>query len=296
VAAKACGLFPRETLWSNPGNLDMTDTMKPKSKGPLAFLSSSIQKVRGQLSPAQREQLMHFQALHLRGVQHLLFRSVIGSNLKALAVVNRSDKWGSHWYAQHYEQYFAPLRHKRLNILEIGIGGYDDPKRGGASLRMWRTYFPSSNIYGIDICDKSLHDEPRIKTFKGSQVDEPFLDHVMQEIGHVDIIIDDGSHLNEHVIRTFELLFPRLAPNGLYVVEDTQTSYWREYGGSSDNLNQPDTSMSLFKKLTDGLNYCEFEKEGYEPTYFDKHIIAMHFYHNMVFIQKGRNDEKSNMK
>jgi hypothetical protein len=97
------------------------------------------------------------------------------------------------------------------------------------------------------------------------------------------------------------MLFPLLAPRGIYVVEDLQTSYWGpdarligNWGGSSD-LNAPHTSMNFLKSLTDCLNYEEFAIEGYEPSYFDRHIVATHFYHNLAFIQKGTNDEGSNM-
>jgi len=149
---------------------------------------------------------------------------------------------GLHWYAQHYEVHFAPLRRRRLNILEIGVGGFDDPEAGGASLRMWRTYFPRSQIFGIDIQDKRIHDEDRITTFKGSQADEEFLSDVVNRIGEIHIVIDDGSHRNEHVLRTFEFLFPRLHQQGIYVVEDTQTSYWSHMGGSSADLNLTSTT------------------------------------------------------
>lgn len=238
----------------------------------------------------ERLKIRKFLTLRFRRVQHNVYRAIIGSDLKMLCAVYGSDKWGSHWYAQHYETFFAPLRKKKLNILEIGVGGYEDPESGGGSLRMWRTYFPKSQIYGIDIYDKSPHDEGRIKTFKGSQVDEDFLFKAIRTIGEeVDIIIDDGSHQNEHVLRTFTILFPRLSENGIYVIEDTQTSYWHRYGGSNENFDLPDTTMGFLKKLSDGLNYLEFEKENYQPTYYDRNIIAMHFFHNIVFIQKGLN-------
>ena len=67
-----------------------------------------------------------------------------------------------------------------------------------------------------------------------------------------------------------------------------------DYGGSSD-LTAPHTSMNYFKSLIDGLNHEEFTMDDYVPTYFDKHITAMHFYHNLVFIYKGRNNEGSNI-
>lgn len=251
--------------------------------------------LKNSLSDEQKNKLKEFQALKFRGLQGFIYRILFGSNLKTLSLIYGSDKWGNHWYAQHYETHLASLRKKKLNILEIGIGGYDNPKDGGCSLRMWRTYFPKSRIFGIDIYDKSCHDERRIKTFKGSQIDDDFLESVLQEIGDIDIIIDDGSHINEHILHTFKFLFPKLNQHGLYIIEDLQTSYWSSYGGLTDNLNSTDTAMGFLKSLIDGLNYVEYRVENYEATYYDKNIIAIHFYHNIAFIQKGLNTEKSNI-
>jgi len=47
--------------------------------------------------------------------------------------------------------------------------------------------------------------------------------------------------------------------------------------------------------LIDGLNHEEFIDYKYKPSYFDKHIISMHFYHNLAFIYKGLNNEGSNI-
>jgi hypothetical protein len=243
----------------------------------------------------QKEEINKLLSLRFRRVQHLAYRILCGTNLTTLAVLYGTDKWWRHRYTQHYEVHFAPLRQKRLNILEIGVGGYADPKSGGASLRMWRTYFPKSQVYGIDIWDKSLHNERRIKTFRGSQIDEDFMFYVVKTIGKIDIVIDDGSHENEHVIRTFRFLFPHLVEDGFYVIEDTQTSYWPFMGGSSEDFYKPTTTMGFLKSLIDGLNYSEFDKSSYEPSYYDKYIVAMYFYHNIVFVKKGLNDEGSNI-
>jgi hypothetical protein len=251
--------------------------------------------VRSRLDRAQIERLKSFQGLHFRRTQAVLWRLLFGSRLNALATVYNSDKWNTHWYTQHYQTHFAPLRRRKLVLLEIGIGGYDDPEQGGASLRMWRTYFPKSRIYGLDIHDKRRHDERRIKTFQGSQADPEFLARVLDEIGTPDIVIDDGSHQNAHVLASFAFLFPRLAPDGIYAIEDTQTSYWPNHGGSSEDLNRVDTSMGFVKRLVDGLNHQELRIPGYEPTYTDRHVVALHCYHNLVFIQKGLNAERTNI-
>ena len=232
--------------------------------------------------------------------QRDFIKAVIHCNdLARLARSLGTDKQGTHAYARHYERHFARLRHRALNILEIGVGGYADPRAGGASLRLWKAYFPRGRVFGIDIYDKTALEEPRIKTFQGNQADPDFLRRVAREIGDIDIVVDDGSHQSAHVTAAFRTLFPLLGRDGLYVVEDLQTSYWTEvaglkWGGSQD-LGAPHTSMSFFKSLVDGLNYEEFMSGEYQPTYFDRHIVAMHFYHNLLFVQKGRNDDGSSM-
>jgi demethylmacrocin O-methyltransferase len=218
-----------------------------------------------------------------------------GYNLTKLGQIYGTDKTGSHFYTPHYETHFKRFKYKRINLLEIGVGGYERPDLGGESLRMWKRYFPFANIYSIDIYDKNKIQEKRITIFKGSQIDSSFLNSVINEIGELDIIIDDGSHINKHVIMSFKILFPKLKDGGVYVIEDTQTSYWKDYGGDSINLNNPNTTMNFFKKLTDSLNNKEFIKPGYQPNYFDRKIISIHFYHNLIFIYKGNNDEESNI-
>ncbi len=221
-------------------------------------------------------------------------------DLKTIARLAKTDKWGAHRYAQHYATHFEPLRNKKINLLEIGVGGYANPNHGGESLRMWKAYFPKAMIYAIDIHDKRPHEENRIKIFKGSQADEKFLRQVCGKTGPLDIIIDDGSHVNAHVLTTFKILFPLLKDGGVYAIEDTQTSYWPQMGkdhlgGDKENFNNPNTTMGFFKGLADGLNHVEFLKPGYQPTYFDKHIVSIHFYHNLIFVHKGLYDEKSNL-
>jgi len=215
--------------------------------------------------------------------------------LDNLAKIYKTDKWGDHYYTKHYETHFKKLRFKKIKLLEIGVGGFEDPFSGGNSLRMWKRYFPFGIIYSIDIYDKSSHEEDRIRIFKGSQTDEDFLMNVIKETSEIDLIIDDGSHINEHVIATFKILFPFLKKGGIYVIEDTQTSYWPESGGRSENLDTSHTTMNFFKRLADGLNYKELMIPDYIPTYFDKSITSIHFYHNLIFVYKGDNNEESNL-
>jgi len=213
-------------------------------------------------------------------------------DLNRLARLYGTDKWAAHWYTQHYQRYFAPLRKKVLKVLEIGIGGYTDSHNGGASLRMWKAYFRKSQIVGIDLYDKRRFSERRIDIRQCDQTDSDALAKLSNEYGGFDIIIDDGSHVNDDVIKTFRTLFPLLRQDGIYVVEDTQTAYWPSWGGG---LDSPRTSMAFFKSLVDGLNHVEYPLTNYQPTYFDRHIVEVAFFHNLVVIRKGINDELPNM-
>jgi demethylmacrocin O-methyltransferase len=197
-----------------------------------------------------------------------------------------TDKY-AHGYIGAYQEHFYSMRTGKLNILEIGVGGYDKPQDGGESLRMWRDYFAKSTIYGVDIYDKSPLQEKRIKIFKGSQNDPHFLQFVAKKIGSIDIIIDDGSHFNEHVVNSFHTLFPFLSNNGYYVIEDLHSSYWPHFGGNWRNLNDPSTSMATCKNLVDGLNYQYIPNRT--NLYTDGNIKSVHFYPKIVFIAKGKN-------
>lgn len=219
----------------------------------------------------------------------------VSHDLTRLARLHKTDKAGGHRYTPHYQRMFEARRRERLVVLEIGIGGYRDPHAGGESLRMWKHFFPHSLIAGIDLHEKVLPPDPRIRVFRGSQGDEAFLRRVAESLGGIDIVIDDGSHRNQHVLETFRILFPLLRDGGIYAVEDTQTSYWPSMGGDSVDLANPRTQMAFFKSLADGLNHAEMLLPGRVPGYFELHVCAVHFFHNLVFVEKGDNSATSNM-
>ena len=211
-------------------------------------------------------------------------------SLPDLARQFETDKWGQHRYAQHYQRHLEHLRDQPINLLEIGVGGYTDPTKGGESLRMWKAFFPRANVFGLDLHEKSALEEDRIRIFRADQSAADSLRLVAEQIGALHVVVDDGSHLSAHVRTTFETLFPLLEPDGVYAIEDLQTSYWPEFGGSEDPHDRR-TSMAMVKDLVDGLNHEEYVDEAYAPTYTDLHVTEVHAYHNLVFVQKGANSE-----
>jgi hypothetical protein len=129
-------------------------------------------------------------------------------------------------YTDRYDIVFKSLISKPITLLELGV-------YKGGSLLLWRDYFPSGTIVGIDCTlPKNFNCGERIHVFEGSQTDTQFLSSVANKIAPegFDIIIDDASHIGELSKISFWHLFDNhLKPGGLYVIEDWGTGYWDDW-------------------------------------------------------------------
>ncbi len=187
-------------------------------------------------------------------------------------------------YFDIYDQYLKKFRKREnLKVLEIGVAG-------GGSLKMWRDYFgPDATIYGIDIdeaCSTITNTTCEIRI--GSQVDRNFLHLVLAEMGGIDVVIDDGSHLNSHVVETFSVLFPLLNSGGTYLIEDTSTSYWP--GVYKGGLRRRGTSMEFFKNLTDLPNRFFYSRKPKKQFWFES-VESVHFHPSVIVVHKWNASE-----
>ena len=199
--------------------------------------------------------------------------------MKLIDLFKKYPSKGKLHFLKIYDDYFKNFKNKKINILEIGV-------HEGKSLMIWKDYFPKANIIGIDLKSYNFNIN-RIFTFQGDQTDINFLLGVSRKFKKFDIIIDDGSHVCSHIIKTFGALFDFLKEDGLYICEDLQTSYWPRYGGSRINLNKKNTSLSFFKTLVDSGNYESYDRPFYKKSKFDGKIKFVHFFQNLVIIKKG---------
>lgn len=187
------------------------------------------------------------------------------------------DKW-SHYF-DIYDRYLSKYRNKSIVILEIGVSH-------GGSLQMWKDYFgDETEIYGIDInplC-KNFEDE-RIEIFIGSQSDRIFLKDLKNKIPKVDILIDDGGHMMNQQIITFEELFDHVKDNGIYICEDLHTSYWLTHGGG---FRRRGTFIEFSKDLIDCIHGWHSRQKNFILTKYSKAIYSLHFYDSMLIIEKG---------
>jgi len=126
---------------------------------------------------------------------------------------HQSDKGLKHPYLQkYYQPTFAPYQHQAINILEVGI-------YHGASMNLWMSYFTQAKFWGIDIKDRSKYfaEAKNLSLFVGRSDQQKTYSNIKEMF---DIIIDDGNHRAKTQIPTFEILFHKLKPRGLYIIED----------------------------------------------------------------------------
>ena len=183
-------------------------------------------------------------------------------------------------FLEIYSNYFKDYKDKEINILEIGIDK-------GESLKIWRKYFTRAKICGIDIIDIKFQIEG-VDLIKANQTDEKTLKEICDKYKGFDIIIDDGGHHSKQIVISLNFLFDYLKDNGLYIVEDLQTSYFPRFGGSRLNLKKKTTSMNYLKSITDSINYEHNDKPFFRSKKFDGMVKYIHFYQNVAILKRGK--------
>lgn len=211
-----------------------------------------------------------------------------------LALKYDCDKAIDHDYARFYAEIFAPINNDGPRLLEIGVGGYADPLAGGASVHMWHHLLPGWSIVAIDITRKELSWPDHVTFVCADQSNPDQLDHIGKKYGPFDVIIDDGSHVNQHVRASLLGLFPYLKEGGTYVIEDVQTSYLGAYGGSLSR--DADTTANLARDLFDFVNAAELPSDFPIPAAFRHSVEEVRFRHNVVGIRKKTANRISNLK
>ena len=203
--------------------------------------------------------------------------------------LSNTDKVTHHEYHKYYEPVLKPYYNSRGSIVEIGLGTT-------ASLPMWKDIFKHAHIYGVDIEDTYfVNDRCTIYKADQSNVDDlKRLKHLLSD-KNVFFINDDGSHIPEHQLLTFNTLFPILVEGGIYIIEDIETSYWTT--GTCYNYEtlygyqNPNSIVEIFKHATDIINR-EFIADktvlSNQILHYD-YIESVTFARNCIIIKKNYN-------
>jgi len=201
---------------------------------------------------------------------------------------NLIHKWDH--YFEIYERYFAKYRGNNVNLLEIGVSQ-------GGSIQMWKEYFGDKlKIYSVDINPECIKfKDLTTNLYIGSQEDPLFLEKLKNELPVMDIIIDDGGHTMKQQILTFEFLFLKLKEGGIYLVEDTHTSYWDVYGGG---FKKRTSFIEYSKNMIDSLHVGHFKspRKILLNNSISENIYSLAFYDSIVIIEKRKRPEPFHLK
>ena len=223
----------------------------------------------------------------------MLFRSI-----RELFRKHHTDKGYTHHYERQYARLLAPFRDRPVRLLEIGADG-------GASMAVWSEYFPDAELlagigYGAGFNAKAPTCLSTVRCYNGDQSNVTFLEWLLVDSGgRFDIIIDDGSHLPEHQFISMRRLLERdaLVDGGLYIVEDTETSYWRPgstlygYEMRGTGLHGACSFIERLKPLVDVVNR-RFIHGNFTTMSngADRRIESLEFSQNMVVIRTSHSE------
>jgi hypothetical protein len=209
-------------------------------------------------------------------------------NWKKLCDKHKTDKSNYSWF---YPYALEPYRGKPLKILEIGV-------KQGNSIQMFSEYFQcdgnqKAQIYGLDIGKEWLKNKKlnkdNITIFTGNQSKIETLYELYNKTGKLDIIIDDGSHLVNDILTSFEFFKDKF--NYMYVIEDTTLTL---YGKHYEIINKD--NANYLSQLEDDNNCGLLQNRDFYESYWSSLVRAMDehptsnpysitFYHNLICIK-----------
>lgn len=177
-----------------------------------------------------------------------------------------------HGYLDIYAPYLAGIRYRAERIMEIGVAS-------GASIRMWRRFFPTAEIVGVDHnpeCKAIADAADKIRIIIRDVRGEVLWHELRGET--FDLIVDDGGHYSDMIIAAFKGGWPLLKSGGLYIVEDLHFLFPQEIEVSSGKTAFDFFQQKVFEMNEGGANQCG------RPTTSD--IAFIHFYKSLVILKK----------
>ncbi len=187
-------------------------------------------------------------------------------------------KW--HHYIPIYDRYFGKYRGTKVKFLEIGVSK-------GGSLQMWRRFLGEDAVlFGIDIKKSCAEFDGKFGQVRiGSQDDPEFLAGVVEEMGGVDVVLDDGSHQMSHIEASLRALYPKLSEGGTYMIEDLHAAYWAGFEGGFD---EPRNFFNSVRQIIDDMHERYHHKGLHRPE-LEGAISGLHVHDSIVVLEKAAN-------
>tara|TARA_B100000787_G_C16197317_1_gene301909 strand:- start:3343 stop:4125 length:783 start_codon:yes stop_codon:yes gene_type:complete len=170
----------------------------------------------------------------------------------------------THNYAKYYDDIFKKKRHNIKNICEIGI-------MAGASTAAFYFFFPKSKIYTLDINYQRCNIfSKRINKNIVDQSSEASIIKFKKKIKNTqfDLLVDDGSHIDEHIMLTFRNLISKIKKSGYYIIEDVSkelTPNTLKFLKDKSNLKKYNIKKMMIYKSEEGADLIK--RDGTSQNY-----------------------------
>ncbi len=198
------------------------------------------------------------------------FKKEITNNNDVFKSFLDAEKFSLKWdtYFEVYDQIFKKFRGKKITFVEVGVFS-------GGSLFMWKKYFgENARIIGIDLNPKAKElEEYGFEIYIGNQSSPNFWNNFYKDIGKIDVILDDGGHKNIQQINTVHNSLNYINNEGLIVVEDTHSSYLKEFKNPSkfSFINYANKIIELINRRSSMINenLNNYSKKIYSVNFFE---------------------------
>lgn len=168
--------------------------------------------------------------------------------LHSLGIKHQTDKATYHNFTKFYDMILGSKRESIKTVIEYGIAT-------GASLRMWREYFPeTTQIFAFDI---HLEGDPKLMNTTCVYANQDSYESLQAglrtiDVSSVDLIIEDGGHMSTQQRNTLRASWPLLVSGGIYIVEDLHTNIKHWYP-KTPFYNESPTMYDDLQKASLGL-------------------------------------------
>ncbi len=169
--------------------------------------------------------------------------------------IDKGSLHEGHMYTTTYEKYLTKYKDSTPVIVEIGV---NDTRFPGGCLKFWDVIYKQMEYYGFDIvdCSNLSYNKNKITIFQGDQNNSNNILEFVYKFNlpnRIDVIIDDGSHISEHILTSFKTFFPFIKKGGLYFIEDLHAG-WAEREKTIDSI----------KSLLRNEEYTEIDESNHK--------------------------------
>ncbi len=167
------------------------------------------------------------------------------TELNEIGMETGTDKANFHHnYLRKYEHFLSKFKNTEFTLLELGVFK-------GASLEMWSRYFPKARIVGADYDKNCLqYNDVRKKVILADLSDTEEIKKLCDL--QPTVIIDDASHIWSHQIKALFTLYKALTHGGIYIIEDIETSFWKDSGYEDFTIRPYDICEQVAAYVTSG--------------------------------------------